>query len=474
MCDRRARKAAGGYAPALECGSPSLREGSPAVLSLVARRETRFTHCVRCARTIATSQNTMRADARGHEPCAPRRRICRCRRTPTPGFAGTAVACAVGTPRALLCGGRYPVGATCGAARSGAPRSARAARSSTLTRRDCSSATNEVSEASFAARPRPSSAAESARRADRHSRSPPGYRPPRRAELKQPLTTIKPRTSRAAHFFEQPRCLATLHARDVVLVLQQHAERVLDHRGVEHQGVELHQSARPLDGLGDARLLVQLHLAQPLHEGDDLLRELLCDTGHTALQHQQLASGVWETDPVVQATALDCIVDLARAVGGQHHDRRRGCLYGAELGNRDLELRQHLEQKGFERLVGTVELVDQQHRRHARAWGRWPAAVRVSSGTSPRTVHRPGPDDRCRCLRPNESRASGGRSSIHRPLRRDRGLRSTAAGSARARAWRSTCARSRSCQCRARLRGTAAAAASAPGTPRWTSWRSAT
>ena len=55
-CDALQRgKAGGGYAPALECGSPSLREGCPAVLGLVARRETRFAHCVRCARTIATS-----------------------------------------------------------------------------------------------------------------------------------------------------------------------------------------------------------------------------------------------------------------------------------------------------------------------------------------------------------------------------------------------------------------------------------
>ena len=46
-----AGKAAGGYAPALGCGSPSLREGFPAVRSLMARRETRFTPCGRCAQT---------------------------------------------------------------------------------------------------------------------------------------------------------------------------------------------------------------------------------------------------------------------------------------------------------------------------------------------------------------------------------------------------------------------------------------
>ena len=42
-----------------------------------------------------------------------------------------------------------------------------------------------------------------------------------------------------------------------------------------------------------------------------------------------------------------------------------GCaaLIGAELRHRDLEVGQHFQQKGLERLVGAVELVDQQHRR---------------------------------------------------------------------------------------------------------------
>ena len=58
------------------------------------------------------------------------------------------------TTRAWPRGGRCPGWATCGAARSAAPGSARAARFVHLTRRDCPSATNAVSEASFAARPR--------------------------------------------------------------------------------------------------------------------------------------------------------------------------------------------------------------------------------------------------------------------------------------------------------------------------------
>src|SRR5262245_359691 len=49
-------KAGGGYAPALECGSPSLREGFPALLDRMARRETRFTPCGRSAQTVSASQ----------------------------------------------------------------------------------------------------------------------------------------------------------------------------------------------------------------------------------------------------------------------------------------------------------------------------------------------------------------------------------------------------------------------------------
>ena len=37
-----------------------------------------------------------------------------------------------------------------------------------------------------------------------------------------------------------------------------------------------------------------------------------------------------------------------------------GCAHGAELGNRDLEFREQLEQESLELLVGAIDLVDQQ------------------------------------------------------------------------------------------------------------------
>ncbi len=60
--------------------------------------------------------------------------------------------------------------------------------------------------------------------------------------------------------------------------------------------------------------------AQPLHKGDDLPRQGRPGAGHAAVQDVQLAPGVGEADPVVQTAALDRVVDLARAVAGEHHD----------------------------------------------------------------------------------------------------------------------------------------------------------
>ena len=51
---------------------------------------------------------------------------------------------------------------------------------------------------------------------------------------------------------------------------------------------------------------------------------------------------------------------LARAVGGEDDQRRLGGAHGPQLGNRDLKLRQQLEEESLELLVGAIDLVDQQ------------------------------------------------------------------------------------------------------------------
>ena len=68
-------------------------------------------------------------------------------------------------------------------------------------------------------------------------------------------------------------------------------------------------------------------------------------------------------DPVEQAAALERVVQLARAVRGQDHARPALRRDRAHLGDRDLEVREHLEQERLELLVGAVDLVDQQHDR---------------------------------------------------------------------------------------------------------------
>ena len=65
---------------------------------------------------------------------------------------------------------------------------------------------------------------------------------------------------------------------------------------------------------------------------------------------------------MVETAALDRVVDLARAVRRDDDDGRGLRDDRAEFGNRHLEIGQHLEQVGFERLVRAVEFVDQQHR----------------------------------------------------------------------------------------------------------------
>ena len=77
-------------------------------------------------------------------------------------------------------------------------------------------------------------------------------------------------------------------------------------------------------------------------------------------------SNVGIVDPLIEAAALQRVVDLARAVRRQDDERRLGGAHGAELGNRDLELGEQLEQVALELLVGAIDLVDQQDGRRDR------------------------------------------------------------------------------------------------------------
>src|SRR5712672_878001 len=162
---------------------------------------------------------------------------------------------------------------------------------------------------------------------------------------------------------EQALGIAAAHAGDVVLVLEQGTESVVDGPGVERHLVQGHQRLRPVDRLGDAGQLEQVHLAQALHKGHDFARNVFGGLRGFALEDLELPRGVRIVHPVIEAAPLDGIVDLAGAVGSEHDDRRLRRSNRADLGDSDLEIRQNLQKVSFERLVGAVQFVDQQHRR---------------------------------------------------------------------------------------------------------------
>jgi hypothetical protein len=109
---------------------------------------------------------------------------------------------------------------------------------------------------------------------------------------------------------------------DVVLVLQQHAQRVLDDLGVEH-----HRRPAP-SARGSIRWSRRCRAACTARccaASARRRRSARASAGRRRARGAagcQLALGVGEVDPVVQAAALDRVVDLARAVAGEDHDRR--------------------------------------------------------------------------------------------------------------------------------------------------------
>src|SRR5204862_530620 len=88
-------------------------------------------------------------------------------------------------------------------------------------------------------------------------------------------------------------------------------------------------------------------------------------SGVTGPPAHDLHLALWArvVDPVVQAAALDRVVQVTRAVGRQHDRRRVRGDDRAELGDRHAGLAEQLEQERLEVVVGAVDLVDQQHGR---------------------------------------------------------------------------------------------------------------
>ena len=82
--------------------------------------------------------------------------------------------------------------------------------------------------------------------------------------------------------------------------------------------------------------------------------------GHAQPDDLDLALDRRVPDPVEERAPLERVVQLARAVRGEDDRRLAPRADRPELGDRDLEVREHLEQERLELLVGAVDLVDQQ------------------------------------------------------------------------------------------------------------------
>ena len=126
--------------------------------------------------------------------------------------------------------------------------------------------------------------------------------------------------------------------------------------------VEGEERPAPVDRLGDARQLEQVGAAQLLDEAT------ICSASDSASSGARRAGSPApaprpDSRSSDRGSAVQRVVDLPRAVRGQHDDGRRGGGDRAHLRDRDLEVAQDLQQEGLERLVRAVELVHQQHRR---------------------------------------------------------------------------------------------------------------
>jgi hypothetical protein len=77
---------------------------------------------------------------------------------------------------------------------------------------------------------------------------------------------------------------------NIVLVLQQDAERIGDHRRIERDRVEFDQRGGPIEGFGDAGRLEQILPAQRLHHVHDFGRQPRANPRHLGAHDRKLAA----------------------------------------------------------------------------------------------------------------------------------------------------------------------------------------
>ena len=145
------------------------------------------------------------------------------------------------------------------------------------------------------------------------------------------------------------------HPLDVLAHLERDAERALEPVVVERE-----QRLGPGDRLPHAGQLVEILPAEARDGGADAPGHGLGHVGRARVDDLALALRARVVDPVVEAAALEGVVELARAVRREHDHGPAAGHHRAQLGDRDLEVGEELEQEGLELVVRAVHLVDEQ------------------------------------------------------------------------------------------------------------------
>ena len=125
--------------------------------------------------------------------------------------------------------------------------------------------------------------------------------------------------------------------------------------------VEDHQRAGPVEGLGHARCLLEVHLADRAHDAGDLVGEAVGDPRHLGEHDLLLALQLRVVDVEVQAATLERLGQLTGVVRREEHERDLRGGDRAELGDRHLVVGEDLEQQRLGLDLDAVDLVDQQH-----------------------------------------------------------------------------------------------------------------
>src|SRR5260221_5860494 len=124
-----------------------------------------------------------------------------------------------------------------------------------------------------------------------------------------------------------------LRLADVALVFDDRVERLGDEFLVEAVDVEQRQRLDPIERLADTGRLLQIELAERLHDRDDFFRKLASGLGHLELDDCEFLRAIGKVDVAMEASALERVRHFARVVRSQNHQWNMLGLERAEFGH---------------------------------------------------------------------------------------------------------------------------------------------